>query len=133
MDVKFKEASKSAILELCKQAIDLEKKHSRKKKIADTEIIQQLVSDAKKRIKEIHLFYGILKQSENLESSKNGEIDKVIINCKKELLALKMKHEAIDLIDWDVESSIHTTYKKWCSDKNLDYSRYETLDKYFNQ
>lgn len=93
-----------------------------------------LIERTKKEIKEIHLFYGVLRSNEKLESARNSETEKIIQSTTDRLMKSHgYTQEQIDEIKWDVDPSIHSRYKEWCSSTGNEFHKYTSLDKYLKQ
>lgn len=114
--------------------ITMSKNSKNKRAIEANNNMQGLINRTREQIKEINLFYGVLKHTQDLKASKENEIHKLITSVKSDLLNKhNLPEEEIDLINWDVDPEITTNYKDWCKEKDLDMHRYETITKYLNQ
>jgi hypothetical protein len=93
----------------------------------------ELIESTQHQLKEIHLYYGVLKDTEDIKRIKNNEIKMLVDSVEK---TLKEKHhysdEQIKGIKWDIDPQEHERFREWCARTGNDFHRYETLDKYLN-
>lgn len=108
-------------------------KNKNKTNEGDNPLAIDLIESTKKQLKEIHLFYGVLRETDHIRNLKNNEIHRLVESVKR---TLKDRHnysdEKIDEIKWDIDPSEHESYKKWCARTGNDFHKYETLVKYLN-
>jgi DNA replicative helicase MCM subunit Mcm2 (Cdc46/Mcm family) len=93
----------------------------------------ELIESTQHQLKEIHLYYGVLKDTEEIKRIKNNEIKMLVDSIEK---TLRDKHhysdEQIKGINWDIDPKEHERFREWCARTGNDFHRYETLDKYLN-
>ncbi|AUD65421.1 hypothetical protein BK011_06845 [Tenericutes bacterium MZ-XQ] len=108
-------------------------KNKNKTNEGDNQKAVDLIETTQRQLKEIHLFYGVLRDTEQIKSIKNTEINQLIQSVEK---TLRDKHhyseEQIKGINWDIDPKEHERFREWCARTGNDFHRYETLDKYLN-
>ena len=106
-------------------------KNKNKTNEGDNQRAMELIESTQHQLKEIHLYYGVFKDSEDTRRIKDNEINRLVQSVEKTLID---KHhyseEQIKEIKWDIDPKEHERFREWCARTGNDFHRYETLDKY---